>query len=116
MYEIWIFGERRIVINDVEIAKKVLNARPDHYTRGAEVAKLASKLGVPSGVFSLEGDNWRRHRRLLAPAFTKSAVNKMHHCIDEPLGTFQYNAYATITAEKCVNSLLFLVFTSMKRV
>lgn len=86
MAEFWIFGQRNILVSDVELAKMIYWERPDLFRRAEIVDKAFQEVGV-DGVFNMEGEHWRRHRRLIAPAFLKVAINKMHHCIEIPVGS-----------------------------
>jgi cytochrome P450 len=86
-FEFSLLGNRCVAITDLEVAKKVLWARPNGFARSKSVTAAFQKYGV-LGVFSFEGEVWKRHRRLISPAFSKVAISKMHHAIEIPLGSF----------------------------
>lgn len=74
-----------MTVTDVELAKLMFWERPDSFLRPDLIHDAFNEMEA-DGLFSMEGDVWKRHRRLTAPAFAKAAVNKMHHCIEIPLG------------------------------
>ena len=86
LYEFWIFGQRHVVIGNKQIGKQLLWARPDAFTRPPHLRNQIRALGA-DGLFSAEGDFWKRHRKLLSPAFSKAAAARMSHCVTIPIGT-----------------------------
>jgi hypothetical protein len=87
IYEFWTFGERRVVVSDIELTKKAYFGRPENFTRPDLLTNAFTQMQTV-GLFALEGETWKRHRRLMSPAFSKAAVNRMHHCINTPVGPF----------------------------
>jgi cytochrome P450 len=56
-----------VVIADPALANAMLRDRPEGYRRLATIEPVLRELGV-NGVFSAEGDNWRRQRHLVMQA------------------------------------------------
>jgi cytochrome P450/nitrite reductase/ring-hydroxylating ferredoxin subunit len=56
-----------VVIADPALANTMLRDRPEGYRRLATIEPVLDELGV-NGVFSAEGDNWRRQRHLVMQA------------------------------------------------
>src|SRR5918912_2611902 len=57
-------GPRRIVaIADSDAIDTVLRDRPDGFRRAREIESVLGEMGI-RGVFSAEGSDWRRQRRL----------------------------------------------------
>ena len=56
-----------VVIADPALANTMLRDRPEGYRRLATIEPVLRELGV-NGVFSAEGDNWRRQRHLVMQA------------------------------------------------
>ncbi|MEK9721270.1 MAG: cytochrome P450, partial [Quisquiliibacterium sp.] len=52
---------------------EILRHRPEHFARGARLTQAIDEVGV-GGVFSAEGDRWRRQRKLVMRALTPEAV------------------------------------------
>lgn len=69
-----VFGRRTVLVNDPAAIRQVL---------GSEAAKFERFLATPrllrpvagNGVLLAEGEDWRRQRRMVAPAFTPNNVN-----------------------------------------
>jgi cytochrome P450/nitrite reductase/ring-hydroxylating ferredoxin subunit len=56
-----------VVIADVNLINQILRDRPGTYRRWDAIEVITKELGL-NGVFSAEGDAWRRQRRLVAQA------------------------------------------------
>lgn len=70
------FG-RTIVVCDPDAIRRILVDEGERYGRDVLGARIMRRVTGRS-VFSAEGDDWRRQRRLLAPFFTPRAVGALH--------------------------------------
>jgi cytochrome P450 len=69
-------GRRRIVvIGDVETLNALLRDRPDGFRRWREILQITEELSQV-GVFSAEGDDWRRMRRLAVTALNSNHLQR----------------------------------------
>lgn len=72
------FGRRRVlVISDAEVIESVLRPRPDTFRRLSKMEKIFEELGI-EGVFSSEGDSWRRQRRLAVEALSSRFLQNFY--------------------------------------
>ena len=61
-------GQRPVlVVTDPEINQRILRDRPKLYRRLGTIEPVFQEMGI-TGVFSAEGEGWKRQRRLTAPA------------------------------------------------
>ena len=72
-YQIRIGRRRLIVITDPKWCDQILRARPETFSRGAVQSAIFSEMNL-DGVFSSEGDSWRRQRKLTAAPVLISRV------------------------------------------
>jgi cytochrome P450 len=74
-------GPRRIVaISDQEVINTILRERPDGYRRWQEIKTILTELGN-DGVFSAEGEDWKRQRRLAVTALNSNHLHRYFHII-----------------------------------
>ena len=74
-------GPRPVVaVGDLEAINSILRDRPDGFRRWREVQTVFDEMGV-TGVFSEEGDAWRRQRRLSVTALNSNNLQRYFHII-----------------------------------
>ncbi|KAF4740243.1 hypothetical protein FOZ62_006550 [Perkinsus olseni] len=66
-------GQDCLILTDAKLIREVLRKRPDSFVRAFNKDKLLSF----SGVLATEGEEWKRHRRLGAPAFNAANAATM---------------------------------------
>ncbi len=66
---------RVVVLARPEYARHVLIRNARNYGKGPQLAKLRRIAG--SGLFFVDGDAWRRQRRIVAPAFQRAKIEAM---------------------------------------
>ena len=70
-------GRRRIVvISDPDVVNEVLRERPDGFRRWSEILTYTEEMWGSPGVFSAEGDDWRRARRLAVTALNSNHLQR----------------------------------------
>jgi cytochrome P450 len=69
-----------LYVSDVDEINRMLRERPDGYRRWPEVEAAFEGIGFP-GVFSVEGDAWRRQRRLAVTALNASHLHRHFNVI-----------------------------------
>lgn len=63
-------GKRElVVISDHEAMGAVLRDRPDGFRRNPLVGRIGAEMGLQSGIFNAEGEDWRRQRRMVMAGF-----------------------------------------------
>ena len=68
-------GTRRIVVvGDHALVAAVLRDRPDGFRRTSRLEEIWTELGLPPFVFGLNGEPWRRQRRMVMAAFDPGHV------------------------------------------
>jgi cytochrome P450 len=60
-------GATMVLVADLEAINEILRDRPDGYRRWVSQREVIEEMG-PNGVFSSEGDDWKRQRRLVLSA------------------------------------------------
>lgn len=63
-----------LVVADHHAVATMLRDRPDGFSRISRLPELTREMGGTPGLFSAEGDTWRRHRRLVMAAFAPGHV------------------------------------------
>lgn len=67
LFTIHIGRKPMLVVADANLAHEMLRDRPERYRRLHTVEPVLREIGI-NGVFSAEGDNWRRQRHLVMQA------------------------------------------------
>lgn len=74
-------GPRRtVVLGDPADINVVLRDRPDVFRRGVNMEIVFREMGA-TGVFSAEGDEWRRARRLVVTALNSNHLQRYFHVV-----------------------------------
>jgi cytochrome P450 len=69
--------KRILVVGDVELAQRLLQQRPHDFRRFAPIERVSAELdGL--GLFSAEGDDWKRMRKLVLPALSLRQMRTLH--------------------------------------
>jgi cytochrome P450 len=66
---------RAVILNRPEYARHVLIRNHKAYWKGVQIQKLRRFAG--NGVFFVDGDDWRRQRRMVVPAFQRAKIEAM---------------------------------------
>jgi cytochrome P450 len=64
----------QLVVADSELLAAVMRDRPDGWRRSPFTSRVGTEMGLPQGVFSAEGDEWRKQRRMVMAAFAPDHV------------------------------------------
>ena len=75
LYQFKLGPDRVVVIADPDMVQKILLARPEHFSRLDDIRLTIEEMGI-EGLFSAEGEQWRRHRSYAKHAFD------VHHLRD----------------------------------
>ena len=67
-----------IVLSNPELVEECLKARPHKLRRISNLSVLMDEMGM-DGVFSAEGDRWKRQRRLLNPVLSPKNIRTLEH-------------------------------------
>jgi cytochrome P450 len=76
MYRIDLGPRRIVVVADPDIVNTVLRERPDGYRRWTEIESLTEEIWGTPGVFSAEGEDWKRSRRLAVTALNSNHLQR----------------------------------------
>ncbi|KAK9760288.1 hypothetical protein K7432_015858 [Basidiobolus ranarum] len=80
VFHLRLFTKSCLVISDVQMCHDILKARPDGFSRGAGLAKVAKDFNA-DGIFTHEGDEWRHSRYWIATAFSPTKVREFKKCV-----------------------------------
>ncbi|MFV8749031.1 cytochrome P450 [Nannocystaceae bacterium ST9] len=69
-----------LVVVDSEAIQKLLRERPRGFRRGARVREVIDEIGA-RGVFTAEGEDWTRQRKLVMAAFKSTQVQTFHDTV-----------------------------------
>jgi cytochrome P450 len=75
-YRFDIGGRGVVVIGDAETINAVLRERPDGFRRWSEIQTISEEMWGTPGVFSAEGEDWRRARRLAVTALNSNHLQR----------------------------------------
>ncbi|HET7365868.1 MAG TPA: cytochrome P450 [Burkholderiales bacterium] len=73
MYQLSIAGRRFLVLTNPETIATVLRDRPDGFQRTTRLNRVAREMGF-GGVFSSNGEQWRRQRPMVMAAFDPAHI------------------------------------------
>ncbi len=65
IYKIKVGPARLAVVTNIEIIQEILRRRPDEFGRDTKMGGILNEAGA-HGVFTAEGDDWRKERRIVA--------------------------------------------------
>lgn len=74
LYKLKLANRRVLVVADHELFGAVMKDRPLGFRRTPMLGIISTELGLPQGLFSAEGDNWLRQRRMVMASFSPSHV------------------------------------------
>merc|ERR1712241_1603688 len=81
-------GDRRILVNDIELIKKIMIKDFDHFVdrRKFDIAPTGSNKYIVEMLTSLKGDQWKHVRSLISPVFTSGKLKGMVPLIHKVAG------------------------------
>jgi cytochrome P450 len=69
LYKLNLAGRKIVVVGDHAVVAKILRDRPDGFRRTTRLNEIWTEMGLPTGVFGANGDEWKRQRRMVMAGF-----------------------------------------------
>ena len=65
-----------MVVSDHKAIGALLRDRPEGFSRSARITQVWNEMGLPTGVFGANGDEWKRQRRMVMAGFDPAHVKR----------------------------------------
>ncbi len=75
-------NQHAIILSNPDTVQQCLKRRPDAFKRYSAIETVFSEMGI-EGVFSAEGEKWKRHRELIMPAFKPAQIKAFYPILDK---------------------------------
>jgi cytochrome P450 len=75
-------NQHAIIISNPDTVQQCLKRRPDAFKRYSAIETVFAEMGI-EGVFSAEGDRWKRHRELIMPAFKPAQIKAFYPILEK---------------------------------
>lgn len=80
IYKIHLLRKPCIVLTDAKAIQKIFKDRPHTYRRSKVMEKVFAEMGT-HGIFTAEGDQWSRYRKLMNPAFRTGQIKQFYQSL-----------------------------------
>jgi cytochrome P450 len=74
LFQMKIGPRRLLVVADPDLLATAMKDRPDGFRRSPLTAIVSKEMGLPQGLFSAEGESWRKQRRMVMASFAPGHV------------------------------------------
>ena len=74
LYRLRLGPRKIVVVGDHELVAAVLRDRPEGFRRTSRLNEIAHEMGMPPFVFTANGDEWKRQRRMVMAGFDPAHV------------------------------------------
>ena len=88
LFQVSLMGKKLIVSADYEINAEILKKRPQQFSKYSKIGEVMHEMGL-MGVFSAEGDQWRKHRKVTAEALNTRNVKRFFPILHEMTSRLQ---------------------------
>jgi cytochrome P450 len=85
IYRYKLGAKNYVGVGDVRLIAQALRERPDRYRRLGEIEPIFKEMGI-HGVFSAEGEEWRRYRKLAMEALSNRHLRQFFPTLHTVLG------------------------------
>jgi cytochrome P450 len=75
LFRIRLGRAQQLVIADHELLSTVMRDRPEGFRRSPLTSRIAAEMGLAQGLFSAEGEDWRKQRRMVMASFAPGHVH-----------------------------------------
>ncbi|PJE79574.1 Bifunctional cytochrome P450/NADPH--P450 reductase [invertebrate metagenome] len=111
IYRIRLAHQTAVVISERQIVQQILKCRPEKFRRYRAIESVFSGLNI-NGIFSAEGDNWKRQRKLINPAFNGENLRYFFPSMSDISNRMiEKTAVLSQTQESCDIKHLFTQYT-----
>lgn len=77
-YALRLGRQRVLVVGDHEATAAALRDRPDGFGRTTRMQQIGAEMGLLPGVFGVNGEVWKRQRRMVMAGFDPATVRRYH--------------------------------------
>ena len=74
LFRVQLGRQQQLVVADHALMGAVMRDRPDGFERSPLSRQTGAEMGLPAGVFSAEGEEWQRQRRMVMASFAPGHV------------------------------------------
>ncbi|MCX7218502.1 MAG: cytochrome P450 [Burkholderiales bacterium] len=74
LFKVRMGSRKLLVVGEHELIAKILRDRPDGFGRSDRLQEMWHEMGLPGGVFSTNGEVWKRQRRMVLSSFDPAHV------------------------------------------
>jgi len=85
-YKIRLGSRHMLVSGDHQAVAATLRDRPDGFSRSERLAEIGQEMGLLPGVFGVNGDAWRRQRRMVMAGFDPAHVKRYYPAMQKVAG------------------------------
>jgi len=75
-YRLKVGPRRLLVVGEHQTVAAMLRDRPDGFSRGSRLEAIGLEMGLKPGLFGVNGEMWRRQRRMVMAAFDPAHVKR----------------------------------------
>jgi cytochrome P450 len=104
MYKFHAGRQLVVVISDNALIAGLLRDRPDALRRGSRLSDMLTELGT-SGVFTHEGDEWRKQRKLVMRALTPEVIRQFFPTMVSMTERLRHRWQTAVSAGKPIDML-----------
>lgn len=83
LYRLRLGSRQVLIVGDHQATAAALRDRPEGFGRTSRMQEIGSEMGILPGLFGVNGEMWKRQRRMVMAAFDPAHVRRYHPALSK---------------------------------